>query len=55
MDKSIRELMNELQSANRKCDIYRSNLLSVLKAVEDHKLELSVTVQNIKIGMKDGL
>ncbi|KAI9122422.1 hypothetical protein K1719_006262 [Acacia pycnantha] len=54
MDKNIRELMNELQSANRKCEIYRSNLLSVLKAVEDHKSELSVTVQNIKISMKDG-
>ncbi|XP_028780991.1 protein FAR1-RELATED SEQUENCE 5 [Neltuma alba] len=54
MDKNIRELMSELQSANRKCEIYRSNLLSVLKAVEDHKSELSVTVQNIKIGMKDG-
>ncbi|RYR00876.1 hypothetical protein Ahy_B07g088968 [Arachis hypogaea] len=55
MDKSIRELMNELEFANRKCEIYRSNLLSVLKAVEDHKLELSIKVENIKISIKDGL
>ncbi|KAE9606427.1 putative transcription factor FAR family [Lupinus albus] len=55
MDKNIRELMNELDGAYRKCEIYRSNLLSVLKAVEDHKLELSVKVENIKISMKDSL
>ena len=52
---NIRKLMNELECANRKCEIYRSNLLSVLKAVEDHKLELSVKVENIKISMKDGI
>ena len=55
LDKNIRKLMNELECANRKCEIYRSNLLSVLKAVEDHKLELSVKVENIKISMKDGI
>lgn len=55
MDKKIRELTNELQCANRKCEVYRANLLSVLKDIEDHKLQLSIKVQNIKIGMKDGL
>jgi len=55
LDTNIRKLLNELESANRKCEIYRSNLLSVLKAVEDHKLELSVKVENIKISMKDGI
>lgn len=55
MDKHIAKLNNELESANRKCEIYRANLLSVLKAFEDHKLELSVKVENIKISMKDGL
>lgn len=54
IDNHLRKLMNELECANRKCAIYRSNLLSVLKAVEDHKLELSVKVENIKISMKDG-
>jgi hypothetical protein len=55
MDKHIAKLTNELECANRKCEVYRSNLLSVLKTVEDHKLELSVKVENIKISMKDGL
>ncbi|XP_048336732.2 protein FAR1-RELATED SEQUENCE 5 [Ziziphus jujuba] len=55
MDKKIRELTNELECANRKCEVYRANLLSVLKDIEDHKLQLSIKVQNIKISMKDGL
>lgn len=55
MDKRIRALTNELESANRKCEVYRANLLSVLKDIEDHKLQLSIKVQNIKISMKDGL
>uniref|UniRef100_A0A803NHF8 Protein FAR1-RELATED SEQUENCE n=1 Tax=Cannabis sativa TaxID=3483 RepID=A0A803NHF8_CANSA len=55
MDKRIRELTNELENANKKCEVYRANLLSVLKDIEDHKLQLSIKVQNIKISMKDGL
>ncbi|KAK9000799.1 hypothetical protein V6N11_081285 [Hibiscus sabdariffa] len=55
MDKKIREVTNELEFASRKCEVYRSNLLSVLKDIEDHKLQLSIKVQNIKISMKDGL
>lgn len=55
MDKKIRELTNELEYATRKCEVYRTNLLSVLKDIEDHKLQLSIKVQNIKISMKDGL
>ncbi|KAK9044106.1 hypothetical protein V6N11_072425 [Hibiscus sabdariffa] len=53
-DKKIRELTNELEYASKKCEVYRSNLLSVLKDIEDHKLQLSIKVQNIKISMKDG-
>ncbi|GMN50152.1 hypothetical protein TIFTF001_019306 [Ficus carica] len=53
MDKRIQELTSELESANRKCEIYRANLLSVLKDIEDHKLQLSIKVQNVKISMKD--
>ncbi|GLT29232.1 hypothetical protein SLA2020_041110 [Shorea laevis] len=55
IDKRIQELTNELEYAKRKCEDYRSNLLSVLKDIEDHKLQLSIKVQNIKINMKDGL
>lgn len=55
MDKRIQQLTYELDSANQKCEVYRSNLLSVLKDIEEHKLQLSIKVQNIKISMKDGL
>ncbi|KAM7259236.1 hypothetical protein ACFE04_014977 [Oxalis oulophora] len=55
MDKKIRELNNELECANRKCEVYRANLLSVLKDIEDHKLQLSIKVQNIRISLKDGV
>lgn len=55
MDKKVQELANELEYANRKCEVYRANLLSVLKDIEDHKLQLSIKVQNIKISMKDSI
>lgn len=55
MDKRIQELTNEVEYANRKCEVYRANLLSVLKDIEDHKLQLSIKVQNIKISMKDSI
>ena len=55
LDKRIRELKKELGAAKRKCEVYRANLLSVLKDIEDHKLQLSIKVQNVKISLKDGL
>ena len=55
LDKKINELTNELECANRKCEVYRSNLFSVLKDIDDHKLQLSIKVQNIKISMKDSI
>lgn len=53
MDKKIQELTKELEFASKKCEVYRANLLSVLKDIEDHKLQLSIRVQNIKISLKD--
>ncbi|KAL9231758.1 hypothetical protein vseg_006944 [Gypsophila vaccaria] len=53
MDKKIRELSKELESANRKCDVYRSNLLSTLKDIEDHKQQLAIKVHNVKLSLKD--
>ncbi|KAJ4846616.1 hypothetical protein Tsubulata_014626, partial [Turnera subulata] len=41
-DKKLQELINQLEYANRKCQVYRANLLSVLKDIEDHKLQLSI-------------
>uniref|UniRef100_A0A5B6YN49 Protein FAR1-RELATED SEQUENCE n=1 Tax=Davidia involucrata TaxID=16924 RepID=A0A5B6YN49_DAVIN len=55
MDIKIQELTHELDSANRKCEVYRANLLSVLRDIEDHKQQLSVKVQNIKLSLKDGI
>lgn len=55
MDQKINELSMDLECANRKCEAYRTNLLSLLKDIEDHKQRLSIEVQNIKLSMKDGL
>ncbi|KAK6163480.1 hypothetical protein DH2020_000344 [Rehmannia glutinosa] len=55
MDQKINELSVDLDRANRKCEVYRTNLLSLLKDIEDHKQRLSIEVQNIKLSMKDGL
>lgn len=55
MDQKIDELSRELELANGKCEVYRSNLLSILKDIEDHKQRLSIEVQNIKLSMKDGI
>ncbi|KAF9602217.1 hypothetical protein IFM89_025839 [Coptis chinensis] len=52
-EKKIQELSRDLSRANRKSELYRANLLTVLKDIEDQKLQLSVKVQNIKLGMKD--
>ncbi|CAM8941874.1 unnamed protein product [Rhodiola kirilowii] len=53
IDKKIQELVNELDYANKKCEVYRSNLLSVIKDIADHRHELSVKVQSIKMDMKE--
>ncbi|CAN0881019.1 Protein FAR1-RELATED SEQUENCE 5 [Linum grandiflorum] len=55
MDERIQQLTNEVKCASRKCEAYRGKLLSVLKDIEDHKLQLSIKVQNIKISIKDSL
>ncbi|GMY11043.1 protein FAR1-RELATED SEQUENCE 5-like [Fagus crenata] len=52
-DRKIQKLLRQIERARRKCEVYRANLLSVLKDIEDQKLQLSVKVQNIKLGMKD--
>nr|KYP55294.1 Protein FAR1-RELATED SEQUENCE 5 [Cajanus cajan] len=52
-DRTIEKLTRQLDRARRKCEFYRSNLLSILKDIEEQKLQLSVKVQNIKLEMKD--
>lgn len=55
MERKIQELNNELDCVRRKCEVYRANLLSVLKDIEDHKQQLALKVQIIKYSMKDCL
>ncbi|XP_014519507.1 protein FAR1-RELATED SEQUENCE 5 [Vigna radiata var. radiata] len=52
-DRTIEKLTRQLDRARRKCEVYRSNLLSILKDIEEQKLQLSVKVQNVKLGMKE--
>lgn len=51
--KKIRELTAELEVTNRRCEVYRANLLAVLKDMEEQKLKLSVKVQNARFSLKE--
>ncbi|XP_024017665.1 protein FAR1-RELATED SEQUENCE 9 [Morus notabilis] len=52
-EKKIRELSAELESTNQRCEVYRSNLLAVLRDMEEQKLKLAVKVQNAKLSLKE--
>ncbi|KAL4572764.1 hypothetical protein LXL04_019547 [Taraxacum kok-saghyz] len=52
-EKKIRELSAELDNTNKKCEVYRANLLAVLKDMEEQKLKLSVKVQNARLSLKE--
>ncbi|GMH13482.1 hypothetical protein Nepgr_015323 [Nepenthes gracilis] len=51
--KKIRELTAELESTNGRCEVFRANLLAVLKDMEDQKLKLSVKVQNARLSLRE--
>ncbi|GFP95384.1 protein far1-related sequence 5 [Phtheirospermum japonicum] len=55
MDQKINELTVDLERSNRKCEVYRTKLFSLLKDIDDHKQRLSIVVENIKLSMKDGV
>lgn len=55
MDTKIQELSYQLDCATQKCEVYRANLYSVLKDIDDHKQQLSINVQRIKHSLKDDL
>lgn len=55
MDLKIRELSEELESANRKCEVYRANLFSVLKDIENHKQQLAVKAHSVQLSLKDAI
>ncbi|XVE93028.1 hypothetical protein REPUB_Repub01dG0154700 [Reevesia pubescens] len=52
-EKKIRELTTELESTNQRCEVYRANLLAVLKDMEEQKLKLTVKVQNARLSLKE--
>ncbi|CAK9140171.1 unnamed protein product [Ilex paraguariensis] len=52
-EKKICELATELDSTNQRCEVYRANLLAVLRDMEDQKLKLSVKVQNARLSLKE--
>ncbi|PKI52555.1 protein FAR1-RELATED SEQUENCE 9 [Punica granatum] len=52
-EKRIRELSAALESTNQRCEVYRTNLLAILKDMEDQKLKLSVKVQNARLSLKE--
>lgn len=51
--KKIHELTAALESTNQRCEVYRTNLLAILKDMEDQKLKLSVKVQNARLSLKE--
>ncbi|GLT29226.1 hypothetical protein SLA2020_041060 [Shorea laevis] len=52
-EKKIHELTAELESINQRCEVYRSNLLAVLRDMEEEKLKLSVKVQSARLSLKE--
>ncbi|GAA0142908.1 hypothetical protein LIER_03705 [Lithospermum erythrorhizon] len=52
-DRRISELTQELECANKKCEVDHTHLLTVLKEIEEHKQQLSVQVNDIKLSMMD--
>ncbi|PQQ11654.1 protein FAR1-RELATED SEQUENCE 9 [Prunus yedoensis var. nudiflora] len=52
-EKKIRELSAELENTNQRCEVYRANLLAVLRDMEEQKLKLSVKVQSARLSLKE--
>ncbi|MED6161510.1 hypothetical protein PIB30_118543 [Stylosanthes scabra] len=51
--KKIRELTAELETTNQRCEVYRANLLAVLRDMEEQKTNLSVKVENARLSLKE--
>lgn len=52
-EQKIRELTAKLDCINQRSEVYRANLLAVLKDMEEQKLKLSVKVQNARLSLKE--
>ncbi|KAL2940369.1 Protein FAR1-RELATED SEQUENCE 9, partial [Bienertia sinuspersici] len=51
--RKIHEITAELENTNKRCEVYRANLLAVLKDMEDQKLKLSVKAQNARLSLRE--
>ncbi|CAA7042407.1 unnamed protein product [Microthlaspi erraticum] len=49
----ILELTAELERTGQRCEVYRANLLSVLRDMEDQKFQLSLKVQHARLSLKE--
>lgn len=52
-NEKIRILTAKLESTNRRCEVYRANLVGVLRDMEDQKLKLAVKVQNARLSLRE--
>lgn len=52
-EKKFKQLTAELELTNKRCEVYRGNLLAVLRDMEAQKLKLSVKVQNARLSLRE--
>ncbi|VVB09574.1 unnamed protein product [Arabis nemorensis] len=52
-ERTIIELTAELERTGQRCAVYRANLLSILRDMEEQKFQLSLKVQNARLSLKE--
>lgn len=52
-ERTIIELTAELERTGQRCEVYRANLLSILRDMEEQKFQLSIKVQNARLSLKE--
>ncbi|XP_010496648.1 PREDICTED: protein FAR1-RELATED SEQUENCE 9 [Camelina sativa] len=52
-ERTILELTTELERTGQRCEVYRANLLSILRDMEEQKFQLSLKVQNARLSLKE--
>ncbi|CAE6149739.1 unnamed protein product [Arabidopsis arenosa] len=52
-ERTILELTAELERTGQRCEVYRANLLSILRDMEEQKFQLSHKVQNARLSLKE--
>ncbi|XP_010436905.1 PREDICTED: protein FAR1-RELATED SEQUENCE 9 isoform X2 [Camelina sativa] len=52
-ERTILELTTELERTGQRCEVYRANLLSILRDMEEQKFQLSLKVQTARLSLKE--